>query len=315
MSTIQRDLSVISYTINVAHPSCSTYLSHLTKEMASLLLDQPLSYSSFLERRFTIHGVETISAPNDLFERPSSLDGSLARLATEFGYYQVITEKTRKIVTSMNRINALDSLVDDGFLYTQEAKLLGKLNLKEKIVLAGHRNKEMTLKSFASVAELVVFELGRVKNSILTKRSSDLGKDLDKLVECCDELVKKVDCYPLEIPKIKMKLDQYPTIIAGMLSCEIEQNQGNFSDYVSFAKTVRSGAHLLRSALCNKGLYNRQSKHILIEHIRFKNLCESLGIKPQSMEESTDPIKTIDFILNLCGLEKGRRLTELGQAT
>ena len=313
MVKLRRDLTVIANTIQIAHPSDSVFLSHLTKEMASLLLDQSFSYRSSLVRRFTIHGVETISKDSGILEKPSSLNGSLARLAEQTQCYQISRKGTRTIVRSLLPPMSLDNLVVDEFLYKEEAKLLGRLTITEKTALAGHRNTKMTIESYETVARMTLCHLRAIKEYLSMRDNSKIDWEVHKVCECADELVRKVDFYPAEIRKVKSKLDVRPSIAAAMLASDIQESQGSFDENIMRATVVRRGIHLLRSILAERGISHQRSKSAFIEERRFKETCKNYGLETPKVELCNYPAFLIDFLLALLEQKENLRLAYVEQ--
>lgn len=303
MVILYRDLTVIANTILIGHTNHLAILSHLTKEMASLLLDQSFTYQSSLSRRFTIHGAETISRNSGVFEKASPIDGSLASLAEEGGYYQIFRRGPETVVKALSPPRSLKNLVGDEFLFAEETRLLGRLTLKDKIILAGHRTAEMTIESFERLARITQRNLGGTKSSLLMKDHRKIGLAIDKLCECVDELVKKVDLYPREVARVKVKLEEYPSIAGGMLASSLEDNQGSFDEDVKMAKTVRRGVHLLRSILRERNMYDRCSKSALIEERRFRNACKSWNAETPGTELTSNPLRLTDHLSSLLEAE------------
>lgn len=159
--------------------------------MASLLLDQYFTYRSSLARRFTIHGVETVSVDSGIIEKPSSLDGNMARLAKQMQCYETSPKGAWTIVRSLLPPTSLENLVADEFLYKEEAKLLGRLSLTEKTALAGHRNARMTIQSYETVDQMTMYHLRTIKECLLAKDNLRTTWEVHKACECADELVKK----------------------------------------------------------------------------------------------------------------------------
>lgn len=313
MTMLCRDLTIIANTIFVGHLSRSVFLSHLTKEMASLLLDQTFTHTSSLRRRFTIHGVETISENSGIFEKPSSLDGSIANLAEQIGCYRIFRKGPRTMVKSLSPPRSLKNLVADEFLYTEEARLLGKLTLSEKNTLAGHRNRKMTMESFETLTQMTLFSFGKINEALLMKDDLKTGWAIDKACECTDELVKKVDYYPTQTRKVKAKLDMYPSIATSMLASDIQEDQGGFDEHIKIATVVKRGVHLLRSILRERGIYHRRSKSVLIEDHRFRRAAQSCNTAPPGIELTDDPLLLTDYLSALLEGRENRKLICIGQ--
>jgi hypothetical protein len=314
MSKIQRDLALISSVIIIGHPNRTVFLSHLTKELASLLHDQPLPYLSSLKRRFTIHGVETISVGSGILQKPSPIDGNLAKLAKTMNYYQVLPHGSHKIVESLLSDASVDNLVTDEFFFIEEVKLLGKLTLADKIVLAGQRDREMTLDSFHSVRHLLMYSLENTRKFLLSKDLTNLRVATDKACECATELLLKVNFYPTQVERVKNKLDYYPSVAAALLASSLQENQGALSDYIGIARLAKRGVHLLRSIFSKSGLYvAKASTEIIIEEHRFIAACEAAGPEFSTIKSITDPIVLIDFLLDVLQCKEWRGKAQLEQ--
>lgn len=303
MATLHQDLKLISATILLGHPVAPVSLSHITKEVASLLLDQPLPYNSTLERRYTIHGVETISV-SEILQRASPIDGNISKIAQQMGYFKVISQANRKNVVSLLNQVDITHLVTDPYLYSAEARLLGKLSLRDKIILAGHRTEKMTLDSYWSVVNLLANALRRTKKAINNHDSVELKISVNKACECARELVLKSEHYPELVSKVKVKLEAYPSIAAALLASTLEENQKIDEKDVARAKILERGTHLLRSILTKLGTYSSSpSINYEIEDNRFKNVCKFENFGTPSGNLVTNPCILIDFMLDLIMFE------------
>jgi hypothetical protein len=304
MAMLRRDLRLIGNTILLAHPVGHVSLTHLTKETASLLLDQPPPFLSSLKRRFTIHGAETISFIPEIFQKPSPIDGSVSKIAEQIGCYKVASQSNRKSVYSLVNFVQLGDLVTDEYLYKQEAILLGRLSLTDKILLAGHRTYDMTMDSYNAVSCLLLNNLDRLRMLISSKRVDCLETAVNKVCECSHELLLKVNYYPKLIHALKIKLDAYPTIAAALLASTLSENQPISAKNIARAKVIERGVHLLRSLLAFKGYYSNRSTNIEIEEIRFKQCCKNENIETPTGNFTTNPIILIDFLKDLLLFEQ-----------
>lgn len=280
--------------------------------MASLLLDQSFTYRSSLARRFTIHGVETISKDSGIIEKPSSLDGNMARLAKQMQSYEISRKGAWTIVRSLLPPTSLENLVADEFLYKEEARLLGRLSLTEKTALAGHRNATMTIQSYEAVDQMTSYHLRAIKECLLTKDSLRIAWEVHKACECADELVRKVDFYPVEVEKVKSKLEMFPSIAAAMLTSDVQERQGSFDEKITRATVVRRGIHLLRSILTDQGILRQRSRSVFIEDRRFREVCKLCGIEVRD-ELCNSPLSLVDFLMTLPEQKENQRLTYIEQ--
>lgn len=280
--------------------------------MASLLLDQSFTYRSSLARRFTIHGAETVSKDSGIIEKPSSLDGNVARLAKQMQCYEISRKSAGTIVRSLLPPTSLENLVADEFLYEEEAKFLGRRSLTEKTALAGHRNATMTIQSYEAVDQMAMYHLRAIKECLLTKDNLRIAWEVHKACECADELVRKVDFYPVEVGKVKSKLELFPSIAAAMLASDIQEDQGSFDEKIARATLVRRGVHLLRSILTDRGILRQRSKSVFLEDRRFREACKLYGIEVRA-ELCNSPLSLVDFLMTLPELKENRRLSYIEQ--
>jgi hypothetical protein len=299
MAMLGQDFRLISSTIQLGHPVAPVSLSHLTKEMASLLLDQPPPYLSSLQRRFTIHGVETISANSGILQKASALDGNIAKIAEQMNYYKVTSTRRRKTVHNLMTRIELEGIVSDEYLYSEEARLLGRLKLTDKIILAGHRTRDMTLESYSSVSKLLVNTLQLLKLQFIRNETNVIPGVVDKACECAHEMVLKVEYYPQLVPTVRLKLEAYPSIAAALIASTIDQYQGSFDEQLCVAKVIERGIHLLRSILASSGTYKSKSLSWEIEDHLFKQLCKVHNIGTPTSNLFNNPIILIDFLLDL----------------
>lgn len=280
--------------------------------MASLLLDQYFTYRSSLARRFTIHGVETVSVDSGIIEKPSSLDGNMARLAKQMQCYETSPKGAWTIVRSLLPPTSLENLVADEFLYKEEAKLLGRLSLTEKTALAGHRNARMTIQSYETVDQMTMYHLRTIKECLLAKDNLRTTWEVHKACECADELVKKVDFYPIEVGKVKSKLEAFTSVAAAMLTSDIQEKQGSFDEEITRATVVRRGVHLLRSILTEQGILRQRSRSVFIEDRRFSKACKLYGIEVRA-ELCNTPLSLVDLLMTLSERKENRRLAYIEQ--
>jgi len=166
---MRNDFGLITQTSIQAHQERNISITHVTKELASLLLDQPLTYDSFLTQRYNIHGGETVFRPNDIIQGYTSIDGPLGKYAQRLGFFEIIENKNRKYLHPIT-IPHVDSnkLIEDSYLFFEEARILGKLDLVEKIVLAGHRSRKMTLQNYNEACRILLRDLRALRNQIHT---------------------------------------------------------------------------------------------------------------------------------------------------
>jgi hypothetical protein len=296
---LRNDFRLIASTINLGYPSHHVYPSHITKDLAILLKDNSLLYKSNLVRSKGMHGRIVLFDSNEIFENPSPIHGPVSEYAKLLGFYEVFKNGKGQSMRPLISLDTIEDLVYDGFLYSEETKLLGKLNLKDKIVLAGHRTRQDTLETFSAVVDLTSFNLISIREAIVNKRPSGISYLMNKINTCTKELVLKVGAYPKLSERLALKLDYYPTIAAPMLVSELQKDQGDFRDYVLLSEAIKAGTYMLRSVLYDKGLYTKPSMSVEAAYSIFRNACTRCEISAPSIQELSKPLVLIDLILSV----------------
>jgi hypothetical protein len=292
---LRNDFELIRQTSTCAHLR-SISITHLTKEFASLLRDQHLRYDSFLAHRFNIHGSETIFRPNDIVRGYTSIDGPLGRYAQHLGFFEIVENKNRKYLSPINIPDVdINTLVEDAYLFFEEALILGKLDLVEKIVLAGHRSRAMTIQNHREACGIFLRDLRTLKNKLQSRQYVDLKKYVDRMNECADELVKKVEYYPKRVSRLKQKLDSSSNVAASLLASQLHEGQLDFSKELKVSILCLRSSHLIRSLLYETGIYPLFSKSAEIEYHRFRQTC---GVSDLTFAQTSSPLPKVNFVLD-----------------
>lgn len=291
---ILSDLVIVQYVLLRSREGSEAFLIHLTKELASLILDQALRYNSLLSRHFTIHGVETGLSPNEIFARFLPLDLRRGIYAESLGFFKVVRGVNSKKVVPINpEVPDVSNLVVDVDLFDQEIVFLRSLPLADKNILATHRNLDMTRQGIRAVCRLYLYYT-REMHKALSLRNREMAQMLaDKTNECADELVKKSGYYPDHATALRSRLLTCDDDIGRKLGMEIIPHVGQLDNVPAISNTVLRGSHLLRSCLAEKGLYGHKSTEVSQEVKELEEACNSAGLAFPVLAEDARSIETL----------------------
>jgi len=291
---IRHGLRIVTSAQIAAHAGRASPLIHITKESASILVDQDINPEALLARRYTIHGVETGIGPNQIFTKFVPLGNTLAKYGESFGLFKTVERRNQTaFVPLVKEPPDISNLVTEPKEFFREAEFLGSLRFTEKNVLATHRTLEMTVESHQTVSRLFLGVTERLLQVLDKQTPSSVMRLTDKINECADELVKKSSYYPAQASALKRKLENSNNAIAITLAKSIEPHDELMADVVPLSNVVLRGSHLIRSQLSHVGLYSRRSTSVHAQYKKFVEACKFASLDSPKIANYQIDVKTI----------------------